>query len=399
MSAELRTPWDLALSGQMLYVAMAGAHQLCVVDLGHGTIARFAGNGRETLVDGTGPASSFAQPSGLAIDGETMYVADSESSAIRAIDIKSGETKTIVGTGLFDWGDRDGPLGPQMLQHPLAVAWSKGGMWIADSYNNKVKRFSPGLDAISTVVSDAEGLPLAGPAGLAVEADGSLLIADTDRSRLLRLRPGAKEAKRVPVRLPGTLATAAETAPAAATEKRPMLERALPGQQVPDGTTRLELALLAPAGFAFSEAGPWSVDLSGDSALTLKTHSQMGELKVGDRVDFPIELALSGPGTLAGPRPRERLRRDQPRGLLSAARELHGRSIRRREAGRGAGAATQRTRRRYSQATLNATSAVSSAHQAAFQPSERGRSPSAMIQTWLVPAFSPGGDSSSCTRK
>jgi sugar lactone lactonase YvrE len=109
LGAELRTPWDLALAGQKLYVAMAGAHQLAVIDLGHGTIAGFAGNGRETLVDGSGPFSSFAQPSGLAIgmlrpaasarqpaepassdDGETMYVADSESSAIRAVDLRSG---------------------------------------------------------------------------------------------------------------------------------------------------------------------------------------------------------------------------------------------------------------------------------------------------------------------
>jgi DNA-binding beta-propeller fold protein YncE len=317
LGAELRTPWDLALAGQKLYVAMAGAHQLAVIDLGHGTIAGFAGNGRETLVDGSGPFSSFAQPSGLAIgmlrpaasarqpaepassdDGETMYVADSESSAIRAVDLRSGETKTIVGTGLFDWGDKDGPLGPQMLQHPLAVAWSKGGLWIADSYNNKVKRFSPAMDSIATVVSDAEGQPLAGPAGLAVEADGSLLIADTDRSRLLRLRPGATEAKRVPVRPPGALATADETAPVAAPSARKLPDHTLPARQLPDGTTSVHLALLAPAGFAFSDAGPWSVDLTGDGALALKTHSQMGESKVGDRVDIPIELAVPGPGTL-----------------------------------------------------------------------------------------------------
>ncbi len=298
LEAELRTPWDLALDGQKLYIAMAGAHQLAVLDLGHGTLARFAGNGRETLVDGTGPFSSFAQPSGLTIHDETMYVADSESSAIRAVDLRSGETKTLVGTGLFDWGDKDGPLGTQMLQHPLAVAWSKGGMWIADSYNNKVKRFSPAMDAIATVVSDAEGLPLAGPAGLAVEADGSLLIADTDRSRLLRLRPGATEAKRVPVRMPGALATAAETAPVAPSNSRVRPERTLPPRQLPDGTTQVQLALLAPTGFAFSDAGPWSIDLSVDGALTLKTRSQMGESKVGDRVDFPIDLALTGPGTL-----------------------------------------------------------------------------------------------------
>jgi DNA-binding beta-propeller fold protein YncE len=295
--AELRTPWDLALAGNLLYVAMAGSHQICVLDLKTGKIARFAGNGRETLADGPGPFASFAQPSGLALADGTLYVADSESSAVRAIDVASREVRTIVGTGLFDWGDRDGPLGPQMLQHPLAVAWSKGGLYVADSYNGKIKRFDPGFKGLSTVLVEAEGLPLAGPAGLAIEADGSLVVADTDRSRLLRLSPGAGAARSLPVRAAqevSVLGTAAS--PTASPGVHPAKE--LPPRQLSTGVDRIQLHLVAPAGFTFSEAAPWAVELSSDGGLRLHDSAAQGEASAGPRVTIPLGLSLEGPGTL-----------------------------------------------------------------------------------------------------
>ncbi|MHB8418431.1 MAG: hypothetical protein ACYDCL_10175 [Myxococcales bacterium] len=298
LSADLRTPWDLALSGRVLYVAMAGAHQICALDLDAGTLARFAGNGRETLADGSPRAASFAQPSGLALHGDVLYVADSESSAIRAIDLPGGETRTVVGTGLFDWGDRDGPLGPRMLQHPLAVAWSQGGLYVADSYNGKIKRFDPALTSLSTVVGEAEGLPLAGPAGIAVEADGSLLVADTDRGRLLRLSPGDAKARALPVRSAEATAAVAAAPPSAGSSLRAEVTRTLPAHRLPDGSTALQVALVAPEGFAFSEGAPWALDLLAQGGLRLRQASARGEAAAGRRVDVPVGLSLASPGTL-----------------------------------------------------------------------------------------------------
>ncbi len=81
-SLDLRSPWDVALQGSKLWVAMAGSHQIGVIDLARGTIARFAGSGREDIRDGSADEAAFAQPSGLSFsgDGKTLFVADSRSS-------------------------------------------------------------------------------------------------------------------------------------------------------------------------------------------------------------------------------------------------------------------------------------------------------------------------------
>ncbi len=290
-AVDLRTPWDLALAGRQLFVAMAGAHQIAVVDLDAATIARYAGNGRESIADGSPRAASFAQPSGLSLDGDTLYVADSESSAVRALDLRNGETRTLVGTGLFDWGDRDGPIELRMLQHPLAVAASPGGLWVADSYNGKIKRFSPGLDSLTTVLADAAGLPLLGPAGLSVEPDGSLLVADTDRSRLLRLAPGAREAAVLPVRFEAAPAVVAGAAPVARARAAGP-ERALGDLRLPEGRSTLALAITAPDGFAYSEGTPWSVALSGEGDLEVAEPAPSGDAKAGGVIALSVPLVL-----------------------------------------------------------------------------------------------------------
>ena len=79
------SPWDLVLVGQRLYIAMAGTHQIWAVDLVDNRISVFAGNRREAALDGPNLRASFSQPLGLATDGKTLYVADSEASSIRAV--------------------------------------------------------------------------------------------------------------------------------------------------------------------------------------------------------------------------------------------------------------------------------------------------------------------------
>ena len=107
----------MALQGSKLYVAMAGSHQIGVIDLLGGTIARFAGSGREDIRDGSPDEAAFAQPSGLSFSADrgTLFVADSESSGIRTIELETGQTHTLLGTGLFDWGDGEGALRPRLI--------------------------------------------------------------------------------------------------------------------------------------------------------------------------------------------------------------------------------------------------------------------------------------------
>src|SRR5262249_50704040 len=102
----LNSPWDVLRVGDVLYIAMAGHHQIWALDLKKGTLRPFAGDGREDIRDGGKAAASFAQPSGLATDGDFLYVADSEVSAVRAVSLEAdGGVKTLVGQGLFEFGD------------------------------------------------------------------------------------------------------------------------------------------------------------------------------------------------------------------------------------------------------------------------------------------------------
>ena len=184
----LSSPWDLAVVDDVLYVAMAGTHQLWAMPLGRGTIAPHTGNGREALEDGPLAEASMNQPSGLAGADGRLYVADSEASAIRVVDLASGTLRTIVGEGLFEFGDLDGVGAAVRLQHPLGVARDGGVLYVADTYNHKVKRLDPATAECRTLLGEgvaghrdgeAKEARFSEPGGLSV-ARGRLYIADTN---------------------------------------------------------------------------------------------------------------------------------------------------------------------------------------------------------------------------
>jgi DNA-binding beta-propeller fold protein YncE len=187
---SLSSPWDLVILNGVLYVAMAGTHQLWAMPLGRDQIGPLAGNGREALEDGPLASASMNQPSGLTTDGTLLYVADSEASAIRVVDPgPGGSIRTIVGEGLFEFGDRDG-VGPAnvRLQHPQGVAWHAGRLYVADTYNHKVKRLDPRTAECRTFLAGGEPGHRDGPSGEArfsepcgiFAAAGRLYVADTN---------------------------------------------------------------------------------------------------------------------------------------------------------------------------------------------------------------------------
>lgn len=188
LKTGLNSPWDVMLVGDLLYIAMAGHHQLWTLDLPKEQLEVFAGNGRENIKDGTRGASNFAQPSGLATDGTFIYVADSEVSAIRAVSLKEDKVKTIVGEGLFEFGDVDGVGDKVRLQHALGVAYHDGKLYVADTYNSKLKVIDPKKRTSTTFLGgDASGwltTPVfVEPAGINY-ADGKLYVADTNAHRI-----------------------------------------------------------------------------------------------------------------------------------------------------------------------------------------------------------------------
>ena len=168
LETDLRSPWAIVALDRTLLIAMAGSHQIWLV-VEESSIGIFAGNGAEALVDGPRDRASFNQPSDLAMLMGHLVVADSEASAIRAITLSEGfEVSTLVGQGLFDFGDIDGAGGDVRLQHPTGIAAGDDDIFIADTYNNKLKRLNPTKGLVETFAGS----------GAAGTLDGALRVAE-----------------------------------------------------------------------------------------------------------------------------------------------------------------------------------------------------------------------------
>lgn len=183
--APLNSPWDLAYGRGVLYVAMAGQHQIWAYQLAKRTLEVLAGSGREDLVDGALLTAALAQPSGLAMGDGRLYLADAETSAIRMIDLEKETLHTLVGQGLFEFGDLDGVGTAARLQHPLGLYLdtARNCLWIADTYNSKIKMISLTSNKVSSM---GLSLSLNEPGGLHGVAD-SLFVADTNHHRVIRI--------------------------------------------------------------------------------------------------------------------------------------------------------------------------------------------------------------------
>ncbi|QSB05441.1 NHL domain-containing thioredoxin family protein [Natronoglycomyces albus] len=177
LNVDLSSPWDVAWYDWRVIIAMAGIHQLWWFDPREGTAGVYAGTTVESLRDGELDQVWMAQPSGLAVDGDRLWIADSETSALRFIE--AGQMRTAVGQGLFDFGHVDGPAAEALLQHPLGVAvLASGKIAVADTYNRALRCFDPTTNEVSTL---AEGL--AEPSDI-VEVDDQLVVVESASHRL-----------------------------------------------------------------------------------------------------------------------------------------------------------------------------------------------------------------------
>ncbi|KAL7990601.1 hypothetical protein Chor_014031 [Crotalus horridus] len=220
----ISSPWDITLGSlathedSVLWIAMAGIHQIWAlllesgklpkgVDLKKGTCLRFAGSGNEENRNNAYPhKAGFAQPSGISVAAEDpwscLFVADSESSTVRTISLKDGTVKHLVGgerdpMNLFAFGDVDGAGMNAKLQHPLGLTWDKKRslLYVADSYNHKIKFVDPKMKNCATLAGTGEASNVIGssittstfnePGGLCVEDGGQFLyIADTNNHQI-----------------------------------------------------------------------------------------------------------------------------------------------------------------------------------------------------------------------
>ncbi len=192
----LNSPWDLTLAGERLFIAMAGQNQIWNYDLSRNRLSCFAGSGMHGWDDGDASQVNFARPTGLSFTDQTLYVADSDSSAIRAVRV-DGRTQTLVGAGLYEFGDADGLPAVARLQGAMGVAVDPGGqiLWVADTYNSRLKAVSLRGGGVKTI-----NLPFKfqHPTDV-VASKGRIWIANCGAHEIVRIDTGTGQAKRLPI--------------------------------------------------------------------------------------------------------------------------------------------------------------------------------------------------------
>jgi DNA-binding beta-propeller fold protein YncE len=281
----LSSPWDLQLVGRQLYATMAGPHQIWKLDLDKREVSTFAGSGREARKDGSLLEAAFAQPSGIASDGKRLYIADSESNIIRAIDPASGEVKTLVGGDLFEFGDQDGNGDDVRLQHPLGVLAVGGKILIADTYNHKIKELDPKERSVKTFLGRGKPGQVDGtspsfyePAGLAV-ANGKLYVADTNNHAVRVIDLKSKDTSTLNIK--GLQPPSSSANPVAENESGPNAEEIKLGPQIVRASN--DAAVVAqvelPAGYHLNPSAPQRYRVSvesGSQQLGLRSETQPG---------------------------------------------------------------------------------------------------------------------------
>jgi thiol-disulfide isomerase/thioredoxin len=197
LPVDLSSPWDLAWFEDRVIIAMAGIHQLWWFDPVTGTAGMWAGTTVEGLRDGPLEQCWLAQPSGLSASGARLWVADSETSALRWVE--GGELHTAVGTGLFEFGHDDGAAASALLQHPLGVAAIPDGtVLVADTYNGALRRYDPVTATVTTIATG-----LAEPSDLLLTGTGEVLVVESAAHRISRLAPVTVAPSPAPVAAPG----------------------------------------------------------------------------------------------------------------------------------------------------------------------------------------------------
>jgi thiol-disulfide isomerase/thioredoxin len=297
----LNSPWDLQIVGRSLFIAMAGPHQIWKLDPDKNEVSTFAGSGREGRIDGLLMMAGFAQPSGLASDGKTLYVADSEANILRGIKLTEGEVQTVAGGDLFEFGDRDGVGDEVRFQHPLGLAIWDERVLIADTYNHKVKSFDPKSGSVKSLFGTGKPGQADGatpsfyePGGLSV-ANGKLFIADTNNHaiRVVDLKSGQTST----LMLKNLAPPDADKVPAEETATGPNSEEIVLAPQriraTSDGSLTIDVVL--PAGYHLNPSAPQRYRISVEKGMDFLslTGAKAGAISQTSKdLKFPLKLPL-----------------------------------------------------------------------------------------------------------
>ncbi|KAG4111649.1 hypothetical protein ERO13_D13G115500v2 [Gossypium hirsutum] len=292
-SQLLNSPWDVCFDpvNEKVYIAMAGQHQIWEHSIQDGFTRAFSGNGYERNLNGSSSTNtSFAQPSGISVSPDLMeaYVADSESSSIRALDLKTGGSRLLAGgdpvfsENLFRFGDHDGVGSDVLLQHPLGVLCAKDGqIYIADSYNHKIKKLDPASKRVTTLAGtgkagfkDGKALAaqLSEPSGIIEAENGRLIIADTNNSLIRYLDLNKENAEILTLELKGVQPPTPKSKSLRRLRKRSSADTqtiVVNGGSSSEGNLYLKISLPEEYHFSKEAQSKFTVDIEPENAVSI----------------------------------------------------------------------------------------------------------------------------------
>lgn len=290
----LSSPWDLTVVNNQLFIAMAGAHQIWSADLQTWEAQPYAGSGGEARIDGPFISSALAQPSGITTDGTKLYFADSEVSSVRSAGLFSGgKVETLIGEDLFEFGDIDGGRDKARLQHALGVAYDEGKIFVADTYNSKIKIVDPLAKTSTTLAGTGKHIYQAGsfetagfyePGGLAY-MDSKLYVADTNNHQVRVLDLKTRQVSTL------VLKGFEKLAQHAFEDFRARSIR-LPEKNLKAGKVKIMISFNLPSGYEFSENSPMHVDVKSEGESIVRINAP-AKLEGEGRKSFPIEIPLT----------------------------------------------------------------------------------------------------------
>ncbi len=196
--ADLNFPQAIAVDGGgNLYIADTDNSVVRKVSAATGVISTVAGNGSYGYA-GDGEAATSAElnePQAIAVDGGgNLYIADTNNRVIRKVAAATGIISTVAGTGSYGYSGDGGPATSAGLSDPYGIAVdAAGNLYIADTYNEVIRKVTIATGVISTVAGNGSGgyagdggpatsAELSSPEGIAVDGAGNLYIADTYNS-------------------------------------------------------------------------------------------------------------------------------------------------------------------------------------------------------------------------
>lgn len=196
-TTALDTPWGVTGSNDKLYISLAGSQQIWEYDQISRGLRVLAGSGQIGFGDGAGERAMLAQPSGMALVQQSLYVADSAASAIRSVHTSGGQIHSLIGHGLFEFGSQDGARQSALLQYPLDIAMDpkQPQLWIADTYNSQIRLLRLGGGELRSLQLD---YVLHEPAAIAAGAN-ALWVANSHSHEVLRIDPDTRQVQRLPI--------------------------------------------------------------------------------------------------------------------------------------------------------------------------------------------------------